>query len=53
MSKTKLIRCECEHDYQDKTYGHKIRVANEKASSKTTQPKFACTVCGKETDNLL
>ena len=40
---TVIVKCNCEHEYQDKEYGKKSRVANLKQGFKAT-----CTVCGKE-----
>lgn len=40
---TKIVKCECKHDYQDKKHGQGKRVANwapKKGGHK-------CTVCGK------
>lgn len=44
MSGTKIIKCTCKHDFQDKEYGNQTRVANinEKEDSAT------CTVCGNK-----
>jgi len=44
MSRTKMIKCGCKHDFQDKEYGNQQRVANinEKEDSAT------CTVCGNK-----
>lgn len=43
--RVKLIKCSCNHEFQDKRYGKGIRVHNwrEKANS------YRCTVCGRET----
>ena len=40
---TQLLRCDCQHEYQDKKYGKGIRVHNTDKSNK----KNVCTVCGK------
>lgn len=44
MSGSKLIKCTCKHDFQDKQYGKQQRLANinEKEDSAT------CTVCGNK-----
>jgi hypothetical protein len=39
---TKIKKCECKHDYQDKKYGKGNRVMN------STVDGWRCTVCGKE-----
>jgi hypothetical protein len=45
MSDTKIVKCSCKHEYQDKQYGAGNRVANKTAA---TPAKYICTVCGKE-----
>lgn len=44
MSGTKLIKCSCKNEFQDKQYGVQQRIANinEKGDSAT------CTVCGNK-----
>jgi hypothetical protein len=44
MSKTKIAKCSCKHDFQDARYGKGNRVFNY--CSKTD--KWRCTVCKKE-----
>jgi len=41
--KVNLIKCECQHQYQDEKYGKAVRVHNESKDGK----KNTCTVCGK------
>lgn len=42
---TKIIKCTCEHKFQDATYGKGNRVGNS-----TKEPKeYRCTVCSKTT----
>jgi len=43
---TKIVKCSCEHEFQDKKYGKGMRVFNETA--KTNPTVWRCTVCGKE-----
>ncbi len=38
---TKIIKCDCNHKWQDKRYGKKRRMANQ------CEKGFRCTVCGK------
>lgn len=45
MGATKIVKCSCSHEYQDKLHGKGNRVANKSAA---TPPKYVCTVCGKE-----
>jgi len=41
---TKVIGCRCDHEYQDKRYGKKMRLHNKKADNKG----YRCTVCADE-----
>ena len=45
MNKTKVIRCNCKHEFQDKTYGEGMRVHILKQKD-AQQGNWACTVCG-------
>ena len=38
----KIVKCTCEHEFQDKKYGYKMRMANP------TEKGCRCTVCGKD-----
>ena len=38
----KVEKCKCEHSFQDKEYGKKMRVYNTSEDGK----KLKCTVCG-------
>ena len=38
-----IKQCTCTHEFQDKTYGKRMRVCNETKGSRAR-----CTVCGKE-----
>jgi len=40
---TKIIDCNCEHEYQDQKYGKGKRVANKAPKANG----WRCTVCGK------
>lgn len=42
---TVRVPCTCTHEFQDKAYGHGVRVANttQKGDDKTTEVR--CTVC--------
>ena len=44
MAKTKVVKCDCSHDYQDKHYGFNKRLAN-----KANNDYYVCTVCEKRT----
>lgn len=43
---TKVIKCNCKNEYQDKKYGHGNRVHNSTAD--VLKSGYRCTVCGKE-----
>lgn len=45
---TKILKCSCEHEYQDKKYGKGMRVGNLKAGAKTGPVLYRCTVCGRD-----
>lgn len=42
---TKILKCDCKHDYQDKKHGPQMRVYN-KAGAKG-KVMWRCSVCGK------
>lgn len=44
MSATGRFKCFCEHKYQDKKYGKKVRVFNKTMKTNT----WRCTVCDRE-----
>ena len=44
MSATMVKKCDCESEFQDKFYGHKLRVHNYAVKKEV----WRCTVCGKE-----
>lgn len=39
----KVMKCNCDHEYQDKAYGKKMRVHNKKKNG-----NWVCTVCRDE-----
>ena len=43
-----IKKCLCEHKYQDKKYGEKMRVANPTKTVIGTKRIYRCTVCGKD-----
>lgn len=43
---TRLIKCDCKDEYQDKSYGKGIRVHNLGGNKVTVTAK--CTNCGKK-----
>lgn len=45
---TKLFKCRCKHEYQDKKYGKGIRLHNKTTypnTNKGTLGEYRCTVC--------
>lgn len=42
ISHTKVIRCDCKHEFQDKLYGYSMRVHTPMKSGSNR-----CTVCSK------
>ena len=45
---TKIIKCTCKNNKQDKLHGEGNRVYNKTAKPKGTGYFFRCTVCGAE-----
>jgi len=45
---SKVLKCDCKHEFQDKRYGLQNRLHNE--TTKVNTPKWRCTVCTKERD---
>jgi len=45
---TKILKCECKHDFQDRRYGFQNRLHN--GTTKANTPKWRCSVCEKERD---
>ena len=45
---TKIAKCECLHEFQDKTYGKNMRVHNWAPGNKVSNPnRYGCTICCK------
>ena len=44
---SKIIKCTCEHKYQDKKYGKGLRVHNKTVTKSGPSQEYRCTVCGK------
>lgn len=42
---TQIRQCTCENDFQDRVYGKRMRVFNERGKDKVTE--LRCTCCGK------
>ncbi|MDD4081825.1 MAG: hypothetical protein PHD05_00425 [Sphaerochaetaceae bacterium] len=43
-----VLKCTCDHEFQDKEHGEKQRVHNPTLKGKTGSIIYRCTVCGKE-----
>lgn len=43
-----ILRCNCNHEYQDHVYGKQLRVHNPKKRDKggNAPQEWRCTVCG-------
>lgn len=46
----KILKCTCENEFQDKTYGKGMRVHNPggKSGTKDSNLKMICTCCGNK-----
>ena len=44
---TKIVNCDCKHDYQDAKYGKGKRVANYARNANNKFGGYRCSVCGK------
>lgn len=42
---TKILKCKCEHKFQDHKYGKGMRVHNATAKGTKENPSYRCTVC--------
>lgn len=47
MTEVLIAKCNCDHEYQDKTYGKGMRVMNP-IITKGNNKAFRCTICTKE-----
>lgn len=47
---TRVMRCTCQHAFQDERYGQNMRVHN---AMRKPKPGWRCTVCLKEKEDLL
>lgn len=45
MAATKVARCNCQHEFQDKQYGKGMRLMNVRDQQKHKN-EMICTVCG-------
>lgn len=44
-SASKIVNCDCTHEFQDKIYGKGKRLARRCGKSKTKATGYKCTVC--------
>jgi hypothetical protein len=44
---TALVQCTCAHEFQDKTYGKQVRVANATSKQDKDYIDVRCTVCSR------
>jgi hypothetical protein len=49
MAETKVMSCNCKHEFQDNQYGKNMRVFNP--IGKTQNDGYRCTICGREVGN--
>ena len=47
MAQTKVMKCSCQHEAQDKIYGKHMRLFNLRDDKKHKGEAF-CTVCGEK-----
>lgn len=47
MAKSEVLKCVCDHKFQDEKYGRGMRVMNPTGKSDKGD-KYKCTVCGNE-----
>lgn len=45
-----IIKCTCEHEYQDKTYGKQLRVHNWAVAKNNKDGGWVCTICERVKD---
>lgn len=45
-----IVKCSCNHEFQDKQYGKGNRVANHAPAKGAKPNRYRCTVCQKEHD---
>jgi hypothetical protein len=43
----RILKCTCNHQYQDDIYGEKMRIFNRGVTN-SSDKLFRCTVCSKE-----
>lgn len=43
-----VLKCNCNHEYQDEEYGKNNRVHNKMEKSVNEKYMYRCTVCSKE-----
>lgn len=53
MASCKIMKCDCEHEFQDQIYGKGMRVWNPLGKGKDQGTNYICTVCGKTTGGVV
>lgn len=48
IDQTQIMKCECPHEFQDKTYGRGLRVHNPAPQKGASPQRVRCSVCGRE-----
>lgn len=43
-----ILKCNCDHKYQDKKYGYQMRVCNQRQAKGIPSNIYRCTVCKRE-----
>lgn len=49
MAESKILKCTCKHEFQDKTYGPGMRVFNPIGKGSSQGDNYVCSVCGRTT----
>jgi len=52
MAECKVMKCDCQHEGQDKLYGRGMRLFNPQGKGKDQGDSYICTVCGKSTKGI-
>lgn len=48
MPDTKILKCSCESEFQDKLYGNHMRVHNHAPSKGSNKTRYRCATCKLE-----
>lgn len=50
MAECKIMKCSCQHEFQDQMYGKGMRVWNPTGKGSNQGDGYVCTVCGATTN---